>query len=589
MQPEPSHTELGHLIGAARGTEPCDVALEGGFVVNVFTGEIMRADVGIVGGRIAAVSTNGRIQAQRKVDVTGLLLTPGLIDAHMHLESSMLTPAEFARAVLPLGTTSVVLDPHEIASIAGAEGIRELMIACQDLPLRFHFMIPPALPANELDEPAARLDTDEIAAFADLADVLGIAEETDLEGVLSARPEVLARIACMPGKVIDGHAPGLSECDLQACAAAGISSDHESTNYWEAMDKLRSGMYLMIREGSAAKDLDELIGVVDANTERRCLLVTDDLTPVDIVVHGHMDHLLRRAVAHGVSPVQAIRMATLNAAQRFKIDCLGAIAPGYAADIAAFEDLSEFRAALVVAKGEVIAADGRMVVSLHHHRWDDRLTRSVRLSPIATADLTIPAMGGVARVIQASGGRIATSQLLTAPSSLSGRIAADVVRDILKIVVVERHGRSGSIGLGLVNGFGLKRGAIASSVAHDAHNIVATGASDSEILRAIMRVAEMEGGLAVVAGSEVVADLPLPIGGLMSKLDAGDVTRKLRRIDEAARGLGSRMEHPLTTLSFMCLTSVPEIRITSQGLVDVARGEIVPLFVEEAYTERIAG
>lgn len=588
MQPEPSHVELARLIGAARGEEPCEIVFEGGFVVNVFTGEILRADVGIVGGRIAAVSTNGKIQAERQVDVTGLLLTPGLIDAHMHLESSMLTPAEFARAVLPLGTTSVVVDPHEIASIAGADGIRELMAACHDLPLRFHFMIPPAVPANEFEGSVGRLDADDIAAFAEGADVLGIAEETDWEGVLSARPEVLARIACMPGKVIDGHAPGLSECDLQACAAAGISSDHESTNYWEAMDKLRSGMYLMIREGSAAKDLDELIGVVDANTERRCLLVTDDLTPNDILMHGHIDHLLRRAVAHGIGPVQAVRMATLNAAQRFKIDCLGAIAPGYAADIAAFEDLSEFRAALVVAKGEVVAADGRLVVSLRHHRWDDRLLRSVHLSPITTADLTIPAMGGVARIIQASGDQIATSQLFTAPSSLSGRVVADVARDILKIVVVERHGLSGSIGLGLVNGFGLRRGAIASSVAHDAHNIVATGASDSEILRAIMRVAEMDGGLAIVAGSEVVADLPLPIGGLMSKLDAGDVARKLRRIDEAARGLGSRMEHPLTTLSFMCLTSVPEVRITSQGLVDAARGEIVPLFVEETSHEKAA-
>ena len=581
MNPCPTAAQMRDLIEAARGKRPCDLALRGGLVVNVFTGEILCSDVGIQGGRIAAVGANGGIEATAVIDADGLILCPGLIDAHIHLESTMLTPAEFARAVLPLGTTAVVIDPHEIANVAGAPGIRELMAACRNLPLRFYLMIPPAVPASEFETSGARLDAEDMASLAGEPDVLGIAEEMDVAGVLDAREEVLSKLASVPGTAIDGHAPGISDRDLQAYAAAGINSDHECTNHWEALEKLRAGMYLMIREGSAAHNLDELVRLVDLNTERRCLLVSDDLSPADLVGLGHVDHLLRRAVRQGVGPVHAIRMVTLNAAERFGLDRVGAIAPGYRADLAAFEDLSDFRAAFVIAGGEFVAADGRISVAPPRHRFSEGLTSSVHLPELAPEDVLIPDHGGPARVIEAVDGQIITRELVLRPASLGGRVHADVDRDILKIVVVERHGKSGNAAVGLVTGFGLKRGAIASSVAHDSHNVVAVGASDKDIIHAIRRVGEMRGGLAAVAGGEVIADLPLPIGGLMSRASAPQVARTVRRLEVAARDLGCRMTHPFMTLSFMCLSVVPELKITDRGLVGVTRHELVPLFAGE--------
>jgi len=590
MNPCPTAAETRDLIEAARGKRPCDLALSGGLVVNVFTSEILRADVGIQGGRIAAVSANGGIEAAAVIDAGGLILSPGLIDAHMHLESTMLTPAEFARAALPLGTTAVVSDPHEIANVAGASGIRELMSACRNLPLTFYFMLPPAVPASEFETSGARLDAEDMASLANEPHVLGIAEEMDVAGVLDTREETLSKLGSLPGRVTDGHAPGLSDRDLQAYAAAGITSDHESTNHWDALEKLRAGMYLMIREGSAARNLDDLIGLVDPNTERRCLLVTDDLSPADLVSRGHVDHLLRRAVRRGVGPVHAIRMVTLNAAERFGLDRVGAIAPGYRADLVAFEDLSDFRAAFVIAGGRLVAADGEMAVPLPRHRFSPSLMDSVHIAEIDSGTPAIPDRGGPARVIEAVDGQIITREIVMRPASLGGQVRADVERDILKIVVAERHGRSGNVAVALVTGFGLKRGAIASSVAHDSHNVVAVGASDGDIVHAIRHIGEIGGGLVAVAGERALADLPLPIAGLISPASAPSVAGRLRRLEHAAHDLGCRMERPFMTLSFMCLSVVPELKITDRGLVDVARGAIVPTFAgEEAVTKLAAG
>lgn len=578
-------TQLRLLIEAARGLRPCDIALRGGYVINVFTGETFTGDVGIVGRHIAIVG-DGEVDAHREIEVDGLFLTPGFIDSHMHLESSLLTPAEFARMVLPHGTTAVVVDPHEIANVAGPDGIRELMAASDGLPLKFYFMIPPAVPASELEQSGGRIEQADMARFAGSPNVVGIAEAMDYPGVIEAREDVLEKLTSLPDGVIDGHAPGLSGRDLQAYCAAGISSDHETTNAWEGEEKLRAGMYLMLREGSAARNLDDLIRLVSPQTVGRCLLVTDDLLPTDIEDHGHIDHLLRMAVRHGVTPIQAIRMAAINAAQRLGLDRVGAVAPGYVADIVGLEDLSEFMPAIVMAGGELAVSDGELVAEIRDHAFK---AYTVRIPDLSVEDLAISAGTGMVRVIGATGGQIVTRLLEMEPTVLAGRVVSDTDKDVLKIVAVERHGRSGDVGLGLVNGFGLEAGAIAGSVAHDAHNLVAVGVSDSDILLALRRIAEMNGGLVAAAGGAILQELPLPIGGLMSAESGHSVASKLRRLEQAAHRLGCGMAHPFMTLSFMCLSVVPELKLTVSGLVDVEKSEVIPLFTgERAGIERAA-
>lgn len=584
-----SSENLRVLIEAARGGRECDLAIKGGFVINVFTNEILRADIGIVNGYIALVDAHRcGIEAGRTIDANNLFLAPGLIDSHMHLESSMLTPSEFAKAVLPLGTTAVVVDPHEIANVAGSGGIRELMEAAKALSLTFYFMIPPAVPASDLDTSGYALDAGDIAAFADLPNVLGIAEEMDFPGVLAARQDLLDKLLSMPGKVIDGHAPGLTGRDLQAYAAAGITSEHEAMEPWEGEEKLRAGLYLMIREGSAAHNLDDLAKLVTPATVDRCLLVTDDLSPVDILEQGHINHLLSRIVRLGVAPELAVRMVTLNAAQRFKLDRVGAIAPGYSADIVAFEDLEEFKAAFVIAKGEFTAVDGELVSQLPDYEFTSDLSDTVRLPKLTQESLAIPACEGQARVIQAIDSQLITKELDLIPAVIHGHVTADIENDVLKIVVVERHGKTGNVGLGLIRGFGIKSGAMAGSVSHDSHNIVAVGTNDADILRAIDRVGEMKGGLAVVVDGDVRADLPLPVGGLISLASASEVADRLQALEQTVRDLGCEMEHPFMTLSFMCLPVIPDLKITDLGLVDVNGHGIVPLFKESRESACIA-
>jgi len=577
-----------HLIEAALGSRKLDLILLGGHVVNVFTGEVARSDVGILDGRIAVVSADGALEGRATLDVEDMFLTPGLIDSHVHLESSMLTPAEFARAVVPLGTTAVVTDPHEIANVAGESGIREVMRAARDLPLAIYFMIPSCVPASGLETSGAVLDARDLAHFADSPQALGVAEMMNYPGVLGGDETVLRKIDAMPGRVVDGHAPGLTGRRLQAYVAAGMSSDHETTDRWEGLEKLRAGMYLMLREGSAARNLDDLADLIDPFTANRCLLCTDDISAADLVGLGHIDHLLRMLVERGVSPVKAVRMATLNAAQCFRLDRVGAIAPGYNADIAVFTDLADFRASLVVAKGEIAAVDGRLVSPVKPYRFSHRLTRSLKLPEVVPSDLDITAGDGPVRVIVASDGRITTGSVELEPTVLSGRVMTDIARDILKIVVVERHGKSGAVSVGLIRGFGLRSGAMASSVAHDAHNVVAVGVSDPDILHALRRIEDMQGGLVAVSEGAIMAELPLPIAGLLSPLSAPTVARKLRKADEGVRSLGCAMTGPFATLSFMCLSVVPELKITDKGLVDVTASRIVPLFAEEQTGNRRA-
>lgn len=570
--------QMRELIQAARGDRPCDLAVRGGSVVNVFTGEIIRADVGIFGEQIAVVTGDGTIDALQTIDAHGLFLAPGLIDAHMHLESTMLTPAEFARVVLPRGTTAVIIDPHELANVAGKEGIHELIAALKNLPVRFYIMLPSCVPASEFETSAARLDASDIEELASEPPVIGLGEMMDFNAVLSGNEEALRKLAPVRDKVVDGHCPGLSGRELQAYVAAGIDSEHQATDFREGLEKLRAGMHLMIREGSVAKDLDKLIDLIGPQTVDRCMLVSDDLLAIDLEEQGHIDQLLRRAVKRGIDAVQALKMVTVNPAKRFGLRRFGAVAPGYYADIVAFKNLSDFEAAFVIAGGELAAFDGQVTAELCEHSFNAALLNTMHLPDLNAKRLEIPADEGLANVIRAADGRIITGRLLIEPTVLADRVVSDTDRDILKIVVIERHGINGNIALGLVNGFGLKSGAIAGSVAHDAHNVVAVGANDCDILRAIQRVGEMNGGLAVANEGQIIADLPLPIAGLISTSNAGTTAARFRHLEDAARKIGSPMEHPFMTLSFMCLSVVPELKITDRGLVDVGGSRIIPLF-----------
>jgi adenine deaminase len=567
-------------IAVARGLEKADLAIRGGRIVNVFTEEVYPADIAISGDRIAGI---GSYRGREEVDASGLTLIPGLVDGHLHLESSLLTPWEFARATLPLGTTAVVIDPHEIANVAGAEGIRQMMAASRDLPVTFYLMVSSCVPASDLETSGGEITAEDIAELQVEPRALGLAEVMDYQAVLEADPVVLEKILGSPGRVIDGHEPGLSGPDLNAYVTAGMGSDHETVTIEEAVEKLRAGMRLMIRSGSVAMNLDALLPVVNRRNMDRIIFVTDDLLPSDIREKGHIDYSLRRAVEFGIDPIWAVKMATINTTSYFGLRDIGGLGPGYKADIVAVEDLRDFRARFVVKNGLMAYADGKALAK-HPRRsgFADSFFHTVRLGPVSLDDIQIQTKSGACRVIEVVPDQIVTEALLVRPTTVFGRVVSDVHRDILKIVVAERHQASGRVATGLITGFGLQRGAIASSVAHDAHNIVAVGADDEDILKAIGEVARMQGGLAVSAGGTVIASLPLPVAGLLSAKPARSVVAGLRRVERAAFSLGAVPRRPFMTLSFMCLSVIPKLKLTDRGLVDVRAGEIVDLFEDSA-------
>lgn len=567
---------LASRIDTALGLTPADVVLVGGEVVDVFTGEIIRADVAIKDGYIVGV---GEYQEGREmVDVTGRYLLPGFIDAHIHIESSMLTPPAFARVVVPRGTTAVVADPHEIVNVAGIEGLRYMVEASRKLPVAFFFMIPSCVPSTPLETAGAEIGPEEIEQGFDLhPESPGLAEMMNFPGVLRKSPEVLRKIATARdrGRLIDGHAPGLSGRELNAYIGAGITTDHETTSPSEALEKLRLGMHLIIREGSAAKNLEALLPVINEHTYPFISFGCDDRHTGDLLAEGEMDHIIRRAVALGLPPVQAVRMATLNTARYYGLKNRGAIAPGYVADVVVVDNLSDFTAERVYSRGRLVACEGQLVAELPVVQ-DSKLFRTVRIPDLrGRLTLTVPSASAKARVIEVIPDQIVTGSI-TVPASQAGPD-----NDILYVAVVERHGKNGNVSLGLVKGFGLKRGALASTVAHDSHNLVLVGSSPEDMELAAHAVAELGGGLAVVAQGRVLGSLALPVGGLMSDQDAGSVSRGLERLHRLARELGSTLPSPFMTMSFLALAVIPELKITDKGLVDVGSFALVDLWVEK--------
>ncbi len=565
--------ELHALIGAARGEEPADLLLKNARLVNVFSGEIHDADVALAGGRVLGW---GPYQARRTVDLGGRVICPGFVDGHVHLESSMVRPAEFARAVVPHGTTAVVCDPHEIANVMGLDGVRYILEASEGLPLQVYVMAPSCVPATHMETAGAELAAAEIQELWRHERVIGLAEMMNFPGVLYRVPSVLEKIRIAGQRPIDGHAPGLSGLDLNAYAAAGIRSDHESTLLDEAREKLRLGMHVMIREGTTARNLRALLPLVTPANAPYCHFCTDDRHPDTLLNEGHIDDVVRQAVAQGLDPITAIQMATIHTAEYFGLRRLGAVAPGYRADLLVLDDLERVQIAQVYAAGELVAEGGDFLpAAAELPRVSIR--PSMHLDPVVV-DFTLPAAQGQARVIGIVPGQVVTEDLRLVPTVSNGQVVSDPARDLLKIAVVERHRGTGNVGLGLVRGMGLKRGAIASSVAHDSHNLVVVGATDEEMRLALTAVADMGGGQVVVADGAVRAACPLPIAGLMSDRSLEEVRDQVEALTRAAHALGCGLSDPLMTLSFLALPVIPALKVTDRGLVDVDKFDLVPLF-----------
>lgn len=556
-------------IAAARGDEPADLVLAGGRVLSVFTKEWLEADVAIKDGHVVGI---GRYEGRQRSDVSGAYLVPGFIDAHMHIESSKLMVDEFARAVLPQGTTTVVADPHEIANVLGPDGIHWLLDCCSTLPLDVFVMASSCVPASPLESPRRPFTLGDIESLLRRRRTIGVAEMMNFPGVVAGLPGELAKLQTTLTKHVDGHAPGLSGPALNAYLAAGIRSDHEATTAAEALEKRRLGMWVMLREASGARNLRDLLPLVREHGTDRCMFCTDDREPDFIVDQGHVNQMVRTAVGEGLSPEDAIVLATLNPASYHGLDHLGAIAPGWQADILVLDDLVSFRPRLVLKRG----AEPR-VAPAQIPEW---VRQTVNIAPVDAASFRVPAASGRIRVIAIVPGQLLTEAEVVVPALRDGAAVADPSRDLVKIAVVERHHATGRIGLGFATNLGLRQGAFASSVAHDAHNLVVLGVNDADMALCVKRLAEIGGGIVVAAGGRVLEELPLPVAGLLSDRPLTEVNRMLHELEAVLRGLGVAVPAPFMTASFLALSVIPELKITDRGLVDVNRSELVPLWVE---------
>jgi len=565
-------SKLAHLISVAKGELPADLILANARVVNVFTGEIEPGNVAIYGDRIAGVGDYH--QAKQVLDLRDKYLAPGLINGHTHLESSMLDIGQYARAVVPRGTLAVVTDLHEIANVSGLEGIRYVLRCARRLPLELFLMAPSCVPATHLETSGASLEPQALRQVLRWRGCIGLGEVMNFPAVLGANESILSKINLARGKVVDGHAPGVTGKNLSAYIAAGIYSDHESVSLDEARDKLRQGMYVMIREGSSEKNLDALLPLVTDKTYKRCLFVVDDRSCVDLLRDGDIDAVVRKAIRSGLDPVRAIQMATINTAEYFRLAQLGAIAPGYIANLIVIGDLSGLPVDMVFYRGRLVARHGTPLFPLPESSAGG-LTRTVHIKPFSIEGLRLLASGETEPVIELVPGQIITKKRMEKVKTSDGVIVPDIGRDILKLVVVERHQATGNIGLGLVTGFGLKRGALASSIAHDSHNIIAVGTNDEDIFTAIKEIERLRGGLVIATGGKVLTSLALPIAGLLSDEPLETVVTKLEKLERLAIDLGTTLPSPFAALSFLALPVIPELRLTDLGLVDVNEFKLV--------------
>ena len=564
------------LLAVARGDAEPDVVVAGARVFSAFTREWLDGDVAVADGRIAGI---GRFDGGERIDGAGRFLVPGLIDAHVHVESSKLLPAEFARVVVARGTTAVVCDPHEIANVLGAAGAEWLLDASAGLPLRVYAMAPSCVPASALESPRGALGPDEMASILRHERAIGVAEVMDFPSVIAGDPDVLAKVALHPH--VDGHAPGVTGAALDAYAAAGIRSDHESTAWEEALEKRRRGLWVLLREASNARNLGALLELVRRHGPEYCAFCTDDREPDMLVREGHIDAMCRQAVAAGIAPEDALVMATLHPARCHGLAELGAIAPGFHADMALLDDLESFRPALVIAGGRVAARDGG-ALPFAAPAVPDWVRGSVNAAPLARDAFDLGpagADGSEVRVIAIVPGQLITVAAQEPPAVRAGRVVADPGRDLAKLAVIERHHATGRVGVGLVRGFGLRSGAFASTVAHDAHNIVVVGVDDASMAACARRLVELGGGIAVADGGALRGGLALPVAGLLSEQPAEAVVERLDELVALLLEQGVAIDAPFMTLSFLALSVIPDLKLTDRGLVDVAGARVVPLVV----------
>ena len=568
---------LKDTIEISGGGKRVDLLLKNARVINTFSGDIHKTHVAVHKGQIVGF---GVYTAKQTIDLKGAYLAPGFIDGHVHIESSMVKIPEFARVVLPHGTTSAVIDPHEIANVLGLDGIKYMLASSQNSVLGVYVMLPSCVPATKLETAGAELTAHDLELLLNDERVLGIGEMMNYPGVIFRDEEVLMKIAIAGNKVIDGHAPMLKDKQLYAYVSAGIRSDHECTDVEEAREKLRAGMYIMIREGTAAKNLKGLLPLVNSENSRKFVFVTDDRHLEDIFRQGHIDYLVRTAIQLGVDPIRAIQMATINTAEYFGIKNLGAIVPGYHADMVVFDDLKKLKISKVFKNGRLVARQGVIEPGvIKEYQGKTRGTVNVRW--IEHEDFALKAEGKYARVINIIPNQIVTKASVEPVKQDGGYVSSDTDNDILKIAVIERHMASGRVALALVKGFGLKKGAIASSVSHDSHNIVVIGTHDGDMYTAAVQVVKMQGGIVAALNGQVLEALPLPVAGLMSDRSAEFVREKQKRLNEIARMLGSKIDDPFMAMSFLTLPPIPEIRITDRGLIDAIAFKVTPLFVKK--------
>jgi adenine deaminase len=551
-------------LSVARGERPAELLLKNAQNVNVFSGEIHAANVAVDDGRVIGF---GDYEANEVVDLAGAYLAPSLIEGHFHVESAMVTIPELVRAVAPHGTGAMVIDPHEYANVLGMDGIRYVLESSAGLPIDFFIMLPSCIPATHLETAGARFTADDLKLMIADDRIAGIAELMNYPGVFLGAESELAKIDTAKGKVVDGHAPGLRGKNLNAYALAGVRSDHESTELEEAREKLRLGMHLLIREGSTERNLEQIIAVVTPQNSANCSFATDDKLPGDLVREGHIDHSIRKAIKLGLPPVTALQMGTINTARHYRLRNHGAIAPRFWADFIVFDGFEDFQIRQTYKKGKLIAENGQYLDPRHRQTEQPRST--MNLSYRAPDDFTIAADGAKKiKVIGIVPNQIVTKSLTETPKIDNGNIVADVERDILKLIVVERHRATGNVGVGFVRGFQLQRGALGSTVAHDAHNVIVVGTNDRDITAAIEALEKMRGGQVAILDGKIIASLPLPIAGLVSDQPLETVIDKIGELNAAAAKLGSSLEAPFMTLSFLSLSPIPELKLTDQGLVD---------------------
>ena len=555
------------------------LVLKNGKIVNVFSGEIVDGDIAIEGNKIVGI---GNYEGVEEIDLAGKYVSPGFIDGHVHIESSLATPSEFAKAVVPRGTTTIIADPHEIANVCGMEGIEYMIEASENIPLGVYVMLPSCVPSTTFENAGAILRADDLKKLINHERVLGLGELMDYPNVIEGKSDIIDKIIMADGKIIDGHGPSIEGKDLNAYAAAGIRTEHECSTVEEMLDRLRLGMYILIREGSAARNLKDLIKAVNKENMRRCLFCADDKHPEDILLNGHIDHNLRLAVGEGIDPINAIQMATINAAECYGLKHIGAIAPGYDADIVVLEDLKEFKALKVFKKGKLVAEKNKALFNIAMGDYS-KVTNTVHIKEVVEEDLRIRLESNRVNVIKILPRSLVTEKVEREVDIEDGFFKYNVNQDILKLVVVERHKATGNIGLGLVENFNLKGGAIASTIAHDSHNIIVIGDNDGDILLAIDEVTRVGGGITMASDGKIIQTLELPIGGLMSIEPIEKINSDLGEIlDIAYEKLGvSKDIEPFMTLAFLALPVIPDLKLTDMGLFDVKNFKFTEIQVKK--------